>query len=140
MTKVKFYLEKDSVNEVFAFFTNEKYNSIENGVFMSYSHLGQHSGCHIDYVKECKEAAPNQYAELLDELAMIGYDDLFIMNSEGVIKCDYEFWRNHTESEIKFGEGAIHYRTFTLFEIGYNKKGELKKWIIADDGLRYNRF
>lgn len=58
-----------------------------------------------------------------------------------IIKCDYECWRKPTAYEIKFGEGAIHYRTFTLFEIGYNKKGELKKWFISkDDGLRYNRY
>ena len=57
-----------------------------------------------------------------------------------IIKCDYEFHRPPTAAEIKFGEGATHYRTFTLFEIGYNKKGELKTWIKAkDDGLRYYR-
>ena len=50
----------------------------------------------------------------------------------------YEYWRNPTQWEIKFGEGAIHYRTFTVFEIGYNRKGELKSHFIADDGLRYS--
>jgi len=55
-----------------------------------------------------------------------------------IIKCNYEYWRNPTPYEIKFGEGAIHYITFTIFEIGYNKKGELKKWFISpDDKLRY---
>lgn len=51
-----------------------------------------------------------------------------------------EYWRNPTPYEIRFGEGAIHYREFTEEEIGVNKRGELKKWFIADDGLRYNSF
>lgn len=54
----------------------------------------------------------------------------------GILTC----WRNPTKWEIKFGEGAIHYRDFTTEEIGRNKKGELKKWFIANDGLRYNRY
>jgi len=49
------------------------------------------------------------------------------------------YWRNPTAWEIKFGEGAIHWRDFTENEIGRNKKGELKKWFTADDNLRYNR-
>jgi hypothetical protein len=49
-------------------------------------------------------------------------------------------WRNPTAWEIKFGEGAIHYRDFTDFEIGRNKNGELKKWFKADDGLIYHRY
>ena len=54
-------------------------------------------------------------------------------------KNTYEYWRNPTKYELKFGEGAIHWRTFTDYEIGLNLKGELKKWFIADDGLRYNK-
>jgi hypothetical protein len=47
-------------------------------------------------------------------------------------------WRPPTEWEIKFGEGALHYRDFTADEIGRNRKGELKQWFKAnDDGLRY---
>jgi hypothetical protein len=47
-------------------------------------------------------------------------------------------WRNPTKGEIKFGEGAIHYRDFTTEEIGRNKQGKLKSWFKADDGLRYS--
>ncbi|MEO6306175.1 MAG: hypothetical protein ABIP51_23710 [Bacteroidia bacterium] len=55
-----------------------------------------------------------------------------------IIKADYEYYRNPTKGEIKFGEGAIHWRTFTIFQIGYNKAGKLKKWFTSlDDGLRY---
>lgn len=58
-----------------------------------------------------------------------------LKNATDVIVC----WRKPTAYEIKFGEGAIHYRDFTMSEIGRNSKGELKQWFIADDKLRYNR-
>jgi hypothetical protein len=37
-----------------------------------------------------------------------------------------EYRRNPTEYEIRFGEGAIHYRSFPLKEC-INSKGEIKK-------------
>jgi len=89
MTQVKFLIEKDFdfnnpetfvENHILAFFPNEKYNSIEPNVFTCYQHIGQHSACHIDYAKECKEATPEQYADLLAELKGQGYDDLEIIN------------------------------------------------------------
>lgn len=46
------------------------------------------------------------------------------------------FWRNPTKAEINFGYGAIHYREFK-FEECSNKEGKTKKWLKADDGLRY---
>lgn len=51
--------------------------------------------------------------------------------------CLVEYWRKPTEYEIKFGEGAIHYKTFHR---NYCRKpnGDFKKWIVCpDDGLRY---
>lgn len=49
------------------------------------------------------------------------------------------YHRKPTESEIKFGHGAIHYRDFDCHE--YQKKdGTIKKRIKAkDDGLIYTR-
>jgi hypothetical protein len=47
--------------------------------------------------------------------------------------------RNPTPSEIRFGHGATHYRTFprALWE---HSNGKPKAWIKAqDDGLRYSR-
>ena len=38
----------------------------------------------------------------------------------------FEFRRQPTKAEIKFWEGATHYRMFTASEIGLNKKGLLK--------------
>ena len=49
-----------------------------------------------------------------------------------------EYHRNPTASEIKFGHGAIHYRTFPLSECT-RKDGSLKDIFKAkDDGLYYS--
>ena len=46
--------------------------------------------------------------------------------------------RSPTQSEIKYGYGAIHYRDFPVEE-WLKSNGTLKTWIKADDGLRYYR-
>lgn len=57
----------------------------------------------------------------------------------------YTYHRNPTRAEIKFGEGATHYRDFPLSECATGEKHpwgapKLKKWFVAkDDGLRYYR-
>ena len=43
-----------------------------------------------------------------------------------------------TKAEIRFGEGATHYRTFPR-ELWEHPNGKPKIWIKADDGLRYHR-
>lgn len=49
-----------------------------------------------------------------------------------------EYRRKPTASEIRFGEGAAHYRDFDFFEcIGAN--GKFKKRIKGNDGLIYTR-
>lgn len=76
-TTVSFLIEQiegDLKRNVFAFFPKEKYNNIEPNVFMSYAHLGQHSGCHLDYANECEKATPEQYADLQKELEGLGYN------------------------------------------------------------------
>ena len=137
MTKVLFLIEKDS-EDVFAYFPELAYTVNEGKVdlFTCYAPIGQHSACHIDYANECKEANFNQYWNLLKELIGQGYNDIQVMN-----KQTFEYWRPPTKQEIKFGEGASHYREFTLSEIGITKDGDLKNWFKAkDDKLRYNRF
>lgn len=48
------------------------------------------------------------------------------------------YHRNPTKSEIKFGEGAIHYKDFTLDECWSYKKDDFKAWFICPiDKLRY---
>lgn len=50
-----------------------------------------------------------------------------------------EAWRNPTQDEIDFGEGATHYKTFPV-ELWKHKDGKPKRWIkCPDDGLRYYR-
>lgn len=53
---------------------------------------------------------------------------------DGVKHITYH--REPTRSEIKFGYGATHYRDFPRQEV-LNKKQRPKKWLVADDGLRY---
>lgn len=134
MTKVLFLIEKDG-EDVFAYFP-ETIGNGQPGMFTSYAHIGQHSACHEDYAAECKEAELHQYQDLLKELIEQGYNDLLIMNSQ-----KFEYGRNPTAAEIKFGNGAAHYRSFTAAEIRLSRrfKGSLNSRFKADDGLIYTR-
>ena len=135
MTQVIFLIEKDGEG-TFAFFPEMRnYGNTHpdfDTVFISYSHIGQHSACHVDYAKECKEANYNEYSDLLRELIWQGHKDLQILNKQQI-----EAHRPPTAGEIKFGEGATHYLTVNLAHV-LNKKGEIKKWFVwPGDGLRY---
>lgn len=47
------------------------------------------------------------------------------------------YHRKPTESEIKFGHGATHYKDFDVSYCSF-KNGNRKKWVICPiDGLRY---
>ena len=54
-----------------------------------------------------------------------------------------EYWRNPTDWEIKFGEGAIHWLTIDIKDVT-KKNGELKKWTYnpynKNDKSRYYRY
>lgn len=67
---VKFLIEKDSKDEVFAYFP---YDDEGNGRKGCYAHIGQHSVCSPEYANECKPAKKKQYAELKNELEQRGY-------------------------------------------------------------------
>ena len=60
-------------NKVIAIFPFEKWNrnSLE---LASYMHIGQHGGCDWSLPYELRNATPNEYAELLDELRGV-YDN-----------------------------------------------------------------
>lgn len=71
-------------------------------------------------------------------------ENLFDPIIDGVPHCTYH--REPTQSEIKFGYGATHYRQFPISETVNRKRNTmngrlvLKRWIKAkDDGLRYYR-
>ena len=72
-TKVLFLIDKDTENEVFAYFKDIAENQWRD-YKSSYSHVGQHSPCHPNYANECTKASPAQYAALQQELKGIGYD------------------------------------------------------------------
>ena len=83
-TKVIFKIDKES-NTVFAFFPDMLYNVELYGKDMKtcYAHLGQHSACAPEYIKECKEAKYNEYADLLKELIGQGYK-LEVLNKQEI--------------------------------------------------------
>lgn len=54
-----------------------------------------------------------------------------------VTKATYH--RPPTAAEIKFGHGATHYRDFSIAQCCHKGTRILKKWFLADDGLRYYR-
>jgi hypothetical protein len=76
VTPVIFKYDKGS-RDVFAAFPTLA-GDMNPATMTSYAHLGQHSAASMDYVAECKPAAPADYAPLLKELRAIGYDDLVI--------------------------------------------------------------
>lgn len=127
-TSVIFYKTKE---EVFAYFPTLPFT---DKAMTSYSHIGQHSACSKEYIKGKKMADYRDYYTLLIELYGQGYKNLDVNNLRNeAIEC----YRKPNVSEIKFGGGATHYRTFTMHGIGLNHLGKLKKWLIANDGQRY---
>jgi len=56
-------------------------------------------------------------------------DDVIFMN----------YHRAPTKYEIAFGEGAIHYRAFHINDCCHKGTRIPKKWLVAEDGLRYYR-
>lgn len=67
------FLINERTNDLFAFFPNEDYNDFSL-TKVCYSHVGQHSGCVLDYAKESKEATKEEYNDLKEELESIGYN------------------------------------------------------------------
>ena len=76
-TKVEFLIND---GDLFAFFPELEYHERETPIKTCYAHLGQHSGCHVDYAKESVKAHPSQYEPLKKELESIGYN-LQIVNA-----------------------------------------------------------
>lgn len=55
------------------------------------------------------------------------------------LKNTIDAWRQPTAYELKFGYGAIHWKTFDISE-WLKPDGTLKRWIKCNyDGLRYYR-
>jgi len=78
-TLVKFYKEE---NSVMAFFPQLKYHkrNFNDKIKMSYTHIGQHSGCNVDYAKNLRPSTNfDECLDLIGELNNIGYE-LKILN------------------------------------------------------------
>lgn len=76
-TKVVFLVNErpGEEDDLFAFFPDENYFHDSELTKMSYSHIGQHSACVVEYAKESRLATPEEYSELYDELTnLIEYD------------------------------------------------------------------
>ena len=84
-TKVKFLIHPEGKGFIedgtpLAYFPELNHNW-EGTTKTCYAHIGQHSPCHPDYAAECREAKPEEYKDLLEELTSIaGYDNLVILN------------------------------------------------------------
>lgn len=58
---------------------------------------------------------------------------------EQIIDARFEAYRQPTKGELKFGEGALHYKTMPL-ELWLKDDGSYKLWTVCPvDGLRYYR-
>lgn len=87
-TKVKFYVNERTFESLgFGDFTGAKEAKIYKDIFavfpehkesentlLGYSHIGQHSEIHLEYIKESREAEKHEYEDLYNELKSIGYD------------------------------------------------------------------
>jgi hypothetical protein len=49
------------------------------------------------------------------------------------------YYRSATPGEVEAGNGCTHYRDFTIEEACHPGTRLPKKWLVADDGLRYYR-
>lgn len=74
MTKVIFYIDppESEDTDVFAYFPDDNYDE-EGYLKTSYSHIGQHSACHPDYIQSCRRATEEEYRVLQQELTNLGY-------------------------------------------------------------------
>lgn len=115
-TLVKFLKDRET-NEVFAYFPNINYNERLYGSSQkeSYSHIGQHSACSVEYSLECEEANKEEYSELLTELEQIGYSDLVVAN-----ELKDQIHQNNTYNEA-LDKLSKESKDFDTFSEGYTK-------------------
>ena len=80
-TLVKFLVNESHIEkDIFAYFPQLVASRGKSGAVakLSYSYLGQHSGCSPQYAKESRKATQSEYLPLLNELKSIGYTNLKI--------------------------------------------------------------
>lgn len=72
MEKLKVIFRKDKQDGIITAFLPEL--TANRGNILCYQHIGQHSEACLEYYWSTEKASPNEYADLLKELAEI-YDD-----------------------------------------------------------------
>lgn len=96
-TEVQFLLQptEDGAIETFAYFPKMYYNKeLYKTTFTCYAHIGQHSACHIDYARECKEATREQYLDLQRELEGLGYNLLITNKKINVMQKQFLIYKD----------------------------------------------
>lgn len=78
-TKVKFLIDIEDSNIVYAYFPEEPYSGKHPDLFLCYDLIGQHHGCHNELAALCDPATPDQYQNIKKELEGLGYE-LEILN------------------------------------------------------------
>lgn len=75
ITEVEFYMEagvgENAPETCLAAFTGINEGK---GMFLCYSHVGQHSACENEYLNYQRAATPDEYKHLKSELESIGYN------------------------------------------------------------------
>lgn len=77
--KTEIIFRKFKDGEIIAFFPYQ-YHNIMKGEILSYMHIGQHGGASPELIKELEECTPEEYESLLNELKMIGYKNIYVIN------------------------------------------------------------
>lgn len=68
-----------------------------------------------------------------------GHNVASVYRSSIEVAPSLEYNREPTQAEIKFGEGATHYKHFEASQY-LKSNGRIKKWLVCPiDGLRYYR-
>lgn len=117
MTTLVKFLKHPSDSEVFAYFPNINYNERLYGSSQkeSYSSVGQHSACSVEYSLECVEASANEYSDLLKELEQIGYSDIVVANE---LKEQVKQNNTYNEALDKLSKES---KDFESFSQGFNE-------------------
>lgn len=130
-TEVIFYREIGSDGIVFAFFPKEKFDF--RGNFASYAHIGQHSACSLDYVKDRAMCEPceseSEFADLKRELESLGYN-LKVKNcllSPTVLKTTLLINNSHRVYQVVTSTGK---QVFCNIE----QLNEVVEWLGAHEG------
>lgn len=70
-----------------------------------YAHVGQHSTCSLEWVREkTRPASLKQYSSLLRELESIGYDNLRVVDSLRDTRFDPKFKNTRKQKELPRGK------------------------------------